>query len=101
MTPGLNNDIWCDVWPSSFLQLQITKEDIMPQVIWAVKLMTADGHFVFLGDLCGHVLVNILTLSLRGCFQKSVVDGVGGVDYSLHLYVCLVTVTALYFQHRK
>ena len=44
------------------------------QVKWAVNLVIADDHFIFLRGLCGHVWVNILTLSPLKVQQTSTVD---------------------------
>ena len=47
-----------------FLNLQITRSDIKPQVKWAVNLVIADGHinlpqgFV---TLCGYVWAHFIT----------------------------------------
>ena len=47
-------DIRCHVWPDSFNCLQITRSDIRPHVKWAVSIVIADGHLVFLRSLCGY-----------------------------------------------
>ena len=63
MTPGFSKDIWCHVWPCSFLCLQIAWSDIRPHVIWPVSLVIADGYSIFIRGMCAYVWVNILTLS--------------------------------------
>ena len=55
---GLSNDILF-----FFICLQITKADIKPQAKWAVNLVIADGHIIYLRSLCKYVWVNIFTLS--------------------------------------
>ena len=37
-----------------FLKLQITRSDIRTHIKWAVSLVIAYGHFIFLGGLCGY-----------------------------------------------
>ena len=39
---------------------QITRSDIRPHIKWAVRLVIACGHLIFLRGLCGYVCVNIL-----------------------------------------
>ena len=39
------------------------KSNIGPQIKWAVSLVVADGHLIFLRGLCAYVWVNMLTLS--------------------------------------
>ena len=66
MTHGLSKDIQCHVWPYSFLCLHITRSDIMPHKKWAVSLVIADGHLIFLTGLCKvcrYVWVNMVTRS--------------------------------------
>ena len=63
MTPGLSKDIECHVRPYSFLRLQITKSDIRPHEKWAVGLVIADGHLIFLRGLCRYAWVNMLPSS--------------------------------------
>ena len=55
MTPGLSEDIRCQVWTFSFSCLQVTRSNIRPNVKWVAILMIADGHLIFLGDLCGYI----------------------------------------------
>ena len=62
MTPGLNTDFQCHM-TILCLNLQITRSDIRPHTKWAVSLVIAYGHFIFLGGLCGYVWVTVLTLS--------------------------------------
>ena len=65
--PGLcvrpRKDIWCHVWSYSFLCVQILSSDIRLHVKWAVSLVIADGHLIFLRAVCGCAWVNTLTLS--------------------------------------
>ena len=51
------------MYDHTFLNWQITRSDIWPHIKWAVSLVIAYGHFNFPQGLCGHVWVNILTLS--------------------------------------
>ena len=53
-----------------YLNLQITRADTRSHFKWAVSLVMADGHFNFPWDLCGHVSVNILTLSPMRVLEK-------------------------------
>ena len=46
-----------------FLCVQITRSDIRTRVKWAVSLVIADGHLIFLRGLCGYAWANIVTLS--------------------------------------
>ena len=65
MTPGPCKNIWCHVWPYSFLCLQIIRSDIRPHAKWAVSLMIADDHLIFLRGFCVYVWVCML-YHLRG-----------------------------------
>ena len=51
------------MYDHTFLSLQITRSDVRPHIKWAVSLVIADDHLIFLMGLCGYVWVNILTLS--------------------------------------
>ena len=59
-TKGVNFVLTQTPGVHSFLCLQITKIDIWPQVKWALNLVIAYGHLIFLMGLCGFVWVNIL-----------------------------------------
>ena len=72
MTPGLTKDIWCHVWPYSFLCLQITRSDTRPHAKWAVSLVIADGHLIFLSGFCWYVWVNRLTINPKGTCGNTV-----------------------------
>ena len=62
MTPHLIGDIWCQIWPCSFLCLQITRSDIRAHAKWAVSQVIADDHLNLphIMGLCGCVWINIL-----------------------------------------
>ena len=70
LTPGLNKDIRCHVWPYYFLCLQITKSDIGPQAKWALSRPIAEGHFNLPQGFGGYVWVNTLTLSPKRVCAK-------------------------------
>ena len=59
MTPGLSKDIGV-MYDHTFLNLQITRSGIRPNIKWVVSLVITYGHFSL--GLCGCVWVNILTL---------------------------------------
>ena len=45
MAPGLSEDFAVIYDHTLFVNLQITRSDIRPQVKWAVNLVIAEGHF--------------------------------------------------------
>ena len=53
VTPGLNKDIWCHVWPCSVRCLQMTGMDIWPQVKWTVNLGLQMAALISLRSLYG------------------------------------------------
>ena len=54
-----------------YLNLQITRSDIRPQIKWVASLVIAYGHFSLPQALCGYVMYGLtLTLSpQRGRFE--------------------------------
>ena len=74
MTSGFRKDIRCHVWPYFFLNLQTTRLDMRPHIKWAVSLMIAFGHFIYI-----HIRVgNIWGRTTYGSGQHMWVDNVWG-----------------------
>ena len=67
-TPGLGQDIWCQVSRMTILSLQITCADIKLQVNWAVHLVITDGQ-LRKNETGGSIIKNWFTGALAGATE--------------------------------